>query len=180
MRSHRERTGRVVKVQPKRSKAGGARPVGSAPRAAPELRSRTAPGPLLLRFGRYRAPLPSRTASAGRSPKPGPAGPGTAPSPRLFSFGSSGGTRREATRCAGTSRRPRAPAGSAPAGCGAVRGGARPRLPQPYLAQARRGAPAGPAHLACPRSDSSGRAGGLVVLMFLQLLLSTPFPIIPF
>lgn len=32
---------------------------------------------------------------------------------------------------------------------------------EPYLAQARRGAQTSPAHLACPRSNSGGRAGGL-------------------
>lgn len=129
MKSRKERrTGRVVNLQPKRGKAGGARPAGTAPRSAPGLQ---------LRFGPQRAPLPpcgshrSRPAPPPPAAAPGTAGPGQPP--RLLCFGTRGGTRREASRGAGTWRRPQAPRGRPRgavrcAGCGAVRGRGYPSL----------------------------------------------------
>lgn len=170
--SHKERTtGIFVKLEPKRGKARSARPVGSAPCSLPgiqpasppgknsHLLSRTASGlrlaALLLRLGLQRARPPSRTPSEGPgSPLPTPAflgrvpGGRAKPGPRRWGFGRPGGA-----------------------------GGARPRLPEPYLAQARRGARTGPAHLACPQSNSGGRAGGLGGFNVFAAVFSTRFPV---
>lgn len=109
------------------------------------------------------APLLPRTEGGA---EPGPDGPR-----RLFCFGRSGGrTRREASRGARTSRRPRAPQGRP----GAVRSAASQALPRSSAARS--------AHQPCasfvPAEQVQRRAGGSVVLMFLQLLLSTPFRVI--
>lgn len=117
----------------------------------------------------HRSPAPSQPAAPPPDAAPSRARrvPGT---PRLFCSGAPAG--RTESRPAALGLRD---------GPGLRRDGPAVRCaaPRPYLAQARRGAHIGSAHLACPRSNSHGRAGGSVVLMFLQLLLSTPFPIIP-